>query len=229
MEVTQEWLLENWNNLHCGLPAQPIWSDDEKAEITLRIVNAFESHKVSICDLNKWRNIDPMYQNDKIIRLLVELGSTCSPHVWKVDANTLTKGHQKKFTPPNGREVKEFETAILVLEKLGPALQSWREVDRLVPVPRLNPTESGVVELFEPSQLIEATENVLALLRGWHKWGTQNRRVLRNSIVHAKRIFRKFDISCSDGGNDSTLWMEILSDLWGLDGDNVIRNAVRSQ
>ncbi|WP_429054122.1 hypothetical protein, partial [Aeromonas rivipollensis] len=79
------------------------------------------------------------------------------------------------------------------------------------------------------SQLIEATENVLALLRGWHKWGTQNRRVLRNSIVHAKRIFRKFDISCSDGGNDSTLWMEILSDLWGLDGDNVIRNAVRSQ
>lgn len=229
MQVTQEWLLENWDNLHRGILAQPIWSDNEKAEITQRIVSAFEQHKVSICGLRKWRNMDPMRQNDKIIRLLVALGSAGSPHIWKVDAHTLTLGHRKIYSPPNAREAKEFETAILVLEQLGPTLQSWRESNRSVPVPRLNPTGLDAVEFFESSQLIEATENVLTLLRGWHKWGTQNRRVLRDSIAGAKRTFKEFDVPCSDGGKDSDLWMEILSDLWGLDGGHVIRNAARSQ
>ncbi len=191
MEVTETYLLDNWNDLHRGFAFQPAWSEQEKGELICRIIDTYNNHRISIELLPRWRNKRPEVQKDEIIRLFVKLGSMSSPHLWKVDHDTLTKGHNKTFRPSNHQRVTGYETAISVLERLGPDLQHLQDLQvkkRRVPVE--SPT--GSTEFLESSELIESIENVLALLRDWHRWETHSRRVLSDAITSARPIFKSF-------------------------------------
>ncbi|MBZ6073105.1 hypothetical protein MRK42_14635 [Aeromonas sp. 19NY04SH05-1] len=222
MEVTQEWLLENWNRLHYEC-ARPIWSDEQRDQIIGRILNTFSSNKITIKRMPNWlgKGKSDAEQDEIILTMLVRLGSPGSPSLYGYPAEDVLKGHRKKFKPSNSVPATKLSTAIEATKELEDSLVGWIESGRNYPL-----FSAGGVEFTDPTSLIESVRDVLAAMESNQWLITERRRVLGSCINGARHVFRGYGIPCSDGTNSDTAWMEILACLWGCE-DGAIRQAWR--
>lgn len=201
MEVTQEWLLENWARLHL-----PIYSDggekiavinpmaeEVKLDLISRIINVYRDDDIR--HFLKCARGGKLITGESIIMLLVTLASCLNPALFAAKEN-MRLGHKGRSKT---EEHEELETVKAFLER----------------------------ELFwgDESELTAAMIRVLAACNNAHSRIQREREALNLYAKSARELLQEYGLAVDD---KDERWRGLLGQLWEVSASD-IRGAVRKK